>query len=144
MATVDRRGRPRSRVLHPLWSIDAAGALSGVVLTRPTPLKRGHLAHVPAVSCSYWHPGQDVAVAECAAAWMTDPAARHAAWDAVASAPAPVGYDPAPMWPGGPTDPDLGVLALAPWRVMVRRAPDFAAGIAARVWRAPAAAVVPA
>jgi hypothetical protein len=139
VATVDRRRRPRSRVLHPVWSLDEDGALSGLVLTRPTPLKRDHLAHAPAVSCSYWHPSQDVAVAECAAAWLDDAEGRRAAWAAVAAAPPPVGYDPASIFPGGPGDPGLGVLVLTPWRVMVRRAPDFAAGVPARVWRAAAA-----
>jgi hypothetical protein len=134
VATVDRRGRPRSRVLHPVWSLGAHSALTGLVLTRPTPLKRAHLAHAPAVSCSYWHPSQDVAVAECAAAWVVDAAGRRAAWAAVAEAPPPAGYDPAGIWPGGPDDPGLGVLALTPWRVMVRRASDFAAGVPARVW----------
>jgi hypothetical protein len=140
VATVDRRGRPRSRVLHPVWSLGADGVLSGVVATRPTPLKVAHVAHRPAASCSYWHPDQDVAVAECHVAWVPDAAGRRAAWETIAATPPPAGYDPTVMWPGGPDMEDFAVLALRPWRVMVRRAPDFTAGVPARVWSADAPA----
>jgi hypothetical protein len=139
VATVDRRGRPRSRVLHPVWRMQPDGTLAGLVATRPTPLKRAHLAHGRFVSCSYWHPEHDVAVAECAAAWL--PEAEHArVWDAIASAPAPVGYDPGHIWPDGPHGADFAALRLEPWRVTVRRAGDFATGVPARVWRKDAGA----
>jgi hypothetical protein len=71
MATVDRRNRPRSRIVHPVWEI-SEGTLHGLVGTRPTPLKRAHLAHAPHVSCTYWDPAHDVAVAECAARWLDE------------------------------------------------------------------------
>src|SRR5262245_61355308 len=41
-ATVDRHGRPRSRVLHPIWLWDGT-ELSGWIATVPTPIKRGDL-----------------------------------------------------------------------------------------------------
>jgi hypothetical protein len=46
MATVDRRNRPRSRVVHPVWEI-RDGALHGLVGTRPTPLKRARTRRAP-------------------------------------------------------------------------------------------------
>src|SRR3712207_1757306 len=61
LATVDRRGRPRSRVVHPVWE-QADDGLVGWVTTRPTPLKQAHLRRTPFVSCSYWDPAHDVAV----------------------------------------------------------------------------------
>ena len=65
-ASVDRQGRPRSRVLHPLWQWDGK-RLSGWIATGPTPTKRAHLAASPYLSLNYWEPGQDTCVAECRA-----------------------------------------------------------------------------
>ena len=53
VATVDRWGRPRSRVLHPIWEWDGT-SLVGWVGTGPTPLKRAHLEVSPHVSMNYW------------------------------------------------------------------------------------------
>jgi hypothetical protein len=61
--------------MHPYWERTENG-LTGWVVTRPTPLKRSSLRHSPFVSCSYWDPAHDVAVAECAAEWETDPDER--------------------------------------------------------------------
>src|SRR5262245_21815600 len=71
MATVDRRRRPRSRVVHPLWET-SADTVVGWLFTRPTPLKVAHLAHHPYASCSYWSPDHEVAVAECHAEFAED------------------------------------------------------------------------
>ena len=133
LATVDRHNRPRSRIVHPVWEV-RDGALHGLVATRPTPLKRAHLAHAPHVSCTYWDPAHDVAVAECAARWLDEPQ-RADAWARIASAPEPVGYDPATIWTG-PDSPDFAVLALDPWRVSAASAAALARGERAAVWRA--------
>ena len=45
-ATVDAQGRPRSRVLHPMWQWQG-GKLTGWIATGPTPVKRAHLAGEP-------------------------------------------------------------------------------------------------
>jgi pyridoxine/pyridoxamine 5'-phosphate oxidase len=45
VATVDRRNRPRSRIVHPLWE----GSI-GWVTTRRNMHKAKHLAHNPYVS----------------------------------------------------------------------------------------------
>jgi hypothetical protein len=134
LATVDRRNRPRSRIVHPVWEI-RDGALTGALATRPTPLKLAHLAHTPHVSCTYWDPVHDVAVAECAAHWLPE-AELEEAWERIAAAPAPVGYDPATIWPGGPASPDFAVIELQPWRVSATTAAALARGERGRVWRA--------
>ncbi|MAT83921.1 MAG: pyridoxamine 5-phosphate oxidase [Gammaproteobacteria bacterium] len=118
-ASVDRQGRPRSRVLHPLWQWDGK-RLSGWIATGPTPTKRAHLAASPYLSLNYWEPGQDTCVAECRAEWAFDEATRRQVWEAFKQAPAPVGYDPA-MIPGwdGPTSDTFAALHLTPWRLRV-------------------------
>ena len=74
-ATVDARGRPRSRILHPLWRWED-GALTGWIATGPTPLKRAHLAAHPYVSLTYWAPDHDTCTAECGAELVYDDATR--------------------------------------------------------------------
>src|SRR5262249_62354025 len=74
VATVGPTGRPRSRVLHPYWEM-TGGHVRGWAVTRPTPLKLAHLAYCPYVSCSYWNPSHDTAVADYAASWPTPPRA---------------------------------------------------------------------
>ena len=49
-ATVDTHGRPRSRVLHPIWDVVGDGRevdLVGWIATGPTPVKAAHLAVHP-------------------------------------------------------------------------------------------------
>jgi hypothetical protein len=121
-ATVDPSGRPRSRILHPLWEpADDDTTLTGWVATSPTPLKRAHLAHSPFVSVTYWSPGHDTCTAECHAELLVDDATRRRTWDAFTGAPPPVGYDPAivPAWRDGPTSPGFAVMRLTPWRLRV-------------------------
>jgi hypothetical protein len=133
LATVDRRGRPRSRLVHPIWERTEDG-LVGWLISRPTPLRRAHLAATPFVSCSYWDPQHDVAVAECAATWVGD---GHHAWEVFRAAPPPVGYDPATIWPEGPDDPGAAVIRLDPWRLKAADAATLAAGGPALTWRRP-------
>lgn len=132
VATVDRRNRPRSRVMHPVWFRED-DRLYALASARPTPLKLAHLEHSPYVSCSYWDPAHDVAVAECRAEWVAD---RHAAWARIAGVPAPVGFDPATIWPGGPDSPDCAFLRLTPWRLSVNSAARMMAGERPLTWRA--------
>ncbi|WP_020674286.1 hypothetical protein [Amycolatopsis nigrescens] len=118
LATVDRRRRPRARVVHPYWE-RRDGSLIGWVLTRPTPLKRAHLAGSPFASCSYWDPAHEVAVAECEAAFAGDELTRRRVWDLFANAPAPLGYDPKMLGAADPLDEAITVLELVPWRLHV-------------------------
>ena len=120
VATVDRDGRPRSRILHPYWEWDGTN-LIGWIATVPTPVKRAHVEAHPEVSVSYWTPSHDTCSAECAVQWHLDDDTRRAVWDKFATAPAPVGYDPLiiPMWSEGPTSDQFAVLRLAPHRLRV-------------------------
>ncbi|WP_370325714.1 pyridoxamine 5'-phosphate oxidase family protein [Euzebya sp.] len=122
VATVDPEGRPRTRVLHPIWEWDGE-SLVGWIGTGPTPLKRAHLAHVPHVSLSYWDPSHDVATAECRATWHHDDDTCRRVWDLFLRAPEPLGYDPSiiPAW-DDPTDAAFAVLRLDPWRLRVQPA----------------------
>jgi hypothetical protein len=132
MASVDAHGRPRSRVVHPVWTHDEHG-LRGVVGTRPTSLVRAHLVRAPFVSVSYWSPAHDVGVAECRARYVDDDAGREQAWQALQSAPEPAGYDPATIWPG-PLDDGFAAIVLEPWRLRWARAADLARGQRPVVW----------
>jgi hypothetical protein len=138
LATVDRRGRPRSRLVHPVWERRGDG-LVGWVGSRPTPLRRAHIERTPFVSCFYWDPAHDVAVAECEVVWIDDDAGRRDAWERLSAAPAPMGYDPAPIWPDGPEADGFVALRFDPWRVQAKSAAAMAAGEPYLVWtrRAP-------
>jgi hypothetical protein len=119
VATVDSHGRPRTRMLHPLWQFDGE-RLTGWVSTGPTPIKRSNLDHSPYVSCTYWDASHDVATADCRVTWHFDDETRATVWERFATAPAPVGYDPAivPGW-DSPTSDNYAVLELTPWHVRV-------------------------
>jgi hypothetical protein len=141
VATVGPDGRPRSRILHPYWDWDGA-AVSGIVATEPTDVKRAHLEHSPYASVTYWTPTHDTCTAECRAEWAFDDDTRVRAWEAFASAPEPVGYDPAmiPQWADGPTSPAFAVLRLSPWRLRVLPGTVMLGqGGALLVWRDPSA-----
>jgi hypothetical protein len=119
VATVDTRGRPRSRILHPIWQWDGEKML-GWIGTSPTPIKRAHLAANPFMSINYWSPGHDTCTADCHAALMFDAETRTQVWDLFVHGPAPVGYDPAivPAWKS-PTSDAFAVIRLEPWRLRV-------------------------
>lgn len=118
-ATVDSKGRPRSRVLHPIWQWDGS-SLTGWIATGPTATKRAHLQASPHLSCNYWSANQDTCVAECRASFAFDAQTRRMVWDLFANGPAPVGYDPAiiPGW-DGPDSDAFAALKLEPWRLRV-------------------------
>ncbi|WP_439378948.1 pyridoxamine 5'-phosphate oxidase [Amycolatopsis lexingtonensis] len=94
-----------------------AGWLAGRLFTRPTPLKLAHLAASPYVSCSYWDPQHEVAVAECRAEFADDEESRKELWDLFASTPPPLGYDPKILGGEDHRDPKITVLRLTPWRL---------------------------
>ena len=119
VATVDRTGQPRTRILHPIWSWDG-DTMTGWILTSPQSPKARDLEAHPSVSLTYWDPSQDTCTAECAVAWDDTPELRQAAWDRFLNGPEPVGYDPRiiPFWPS-PDVPEFGVLRLRPDRLRV-------------------------
>ena len=135
-ATVDAQGRPRSRVLHPIWEFEN-GALTGWIATSRTPLKAAHLSVSPHLSCNYWAPNQDTCVAECAASWVDDAAQRQRVWDLFVNGPEPVGYDPSiiPGWEDA-SSPGFNPLRLTPWRLRVMPGASLLDGsYAAQVWQ---------
>jgi general stress protein 26 len=135
LGTVDSSGRPRSRIVHPVWEELAGGGLTGWLTTRSATPKVRHIAATPYVSCSYWWEKQDVAVAECHAQAVTDPGERERVWAMVAAMPAPAGFDPAAIWPGGPCDPGFALVRMRPWLLRFARADALAAGGAPDVVR---------
>ncbi len=118
-ATVDTKGRPRSRILHSIWQWDGEN-LVGWIGTGPTPLKRAHLEANPYISLNYWSPSQDTCVAECRATWAFDDETRTKVWNLFLNTPMPLGYDPKiiPQWTS-PTCEAFAVLRLEPWRLRV-------------------------
>lgn len=118
-ATVDSQGRPRSRILHPIWQWDGR-ELVGWIATGPTPTKQAHLKASPHISLNYWHPSQDTCVAECRVTWAFDDETRRMVWELFANTPPPVGYNPTiiPGWTS-PTVEGFAALRLEPWRLRV-------------------------
>lgn len=135
VATVDRQGRPRSRVLHPIWEL-APGVLHGWVVTRPSPIKVAHLEATPFVSCSYSDRAHGVAIAECQASWVDDAGEVGRIWDLFLHAPPPLGYDFTHAYPDGLTDPECRLLRLDPWRILVNASARITSGKRAVVWSA--------
>ena len=119
VATVDSNGRPRSRVLHPIWQWDGE-KLIGWIATSPTPVKRAHLENSPYVSVNYWSANHDTCVAECHASWIFDDEGRKMVWNTFLNGPEPVGYDPSivPAW-NSPTVDAFAGIKLEPWRLRV-------------------------
>ena len=128
-ATVGDDGRPRSRILHPIWVWDGRRRSTGWIATSPTPLKRRHLAAHPFVSLTYWAPDHDTCTAECGAELIYDDEVRTEVWDRFVHAPEPVGYDPAiiPAWTS-PTADTFVAMRLSPWRLRVQPGEVMTAG----------------
>jgi len=127
MTTVDAMGRPRNRIVHPVWQFDGE-QLTGWLTTRRTPLKSAHLARNPHVSLAYIASNTDFASFDCAAEWVEDAEEKRACWEAFVNAAPPVRYDPATIWPEGPGAETFAVLRFTPYRVQVGRAEQIAKG----------------
>lgn len=130
VTTVDPKGRPRARILHPMWE-----GSTGWICTGRHSFKERHLARNPFVSLSYWDPQHQQVYAECTAEWEDDPGERQRVWDLFKNTPMPYGYDPIMFWPGGAASEDFGLLKLTPWRVEVSSINDMAAGKPPLVWK---------
>jgi hypothetical protein len=136
VTTVDPRGRPRSRILHPIWQV-LDGRPVGWVVTSKTPVKARHLATNPYVACSYWSPAQNVVYIDCVARWVEGAAAKQQVWDLFMTTPPPLGYDLSGFGPDGPRNPLFEPLRLDAWRVQVFRGEEFPYGnLVPRMWRA--------
>ena len=129
VATVDTQGRPRSRMLHPVWD----GA-TGWIATGRLSHKAKHLSTNPYVSLTYWDPKHEQTMIDCQAEWQDDLETRAWLWERLKTTPEPVGYDPALFWPSH-EDPGFGALKLTPWRLEVWSLAAMAQGKPAEVWR---------
>ena len=135
-ATVDRKGRPRSRILHPLWEgpHDGEGP-TGWILTGRNTLKAKHIASNPFVSMTYWDPNHKQVYADCKAEWIDDVGEKQRIWDLYKSTPPPLGYHPGLFFPGA-DNPDTGLMKLTPWRIELFSLQGLASGSGALVWYA--------
>ncbi len=135
VTTVDGAGRPRSRILHPIWEVVDDRPIVWVMTAR-TPVKTAHIAANPHVALSYWSPAQHTVIADCVASWVEDAATKRRVWDLFASTPPPLGYDPSGGGAlDGPDNPVFTPLRLDPWRVQVMRFAGWD-NHAWRTWRA--------
>jgi hypothetical protein len=116
VTTAGADGRPRSRLMHPVWWWDGPAPVA-LVTSRPTPLKVRHLAASPFVSCFYWDPSHDTVAIDGTAMWVPLEE-RPTAWASIAAEPPPVGFDPAMIWPDGPDSPDCAFLRLTAHRIV--------------------------
>ncbi|WP_280301588.1 pyridoxamine 5'-phosphate oxidase family protein [Nocardia neocaledoniensis] len=134
MTTVDAKGRPRSRVLIPVWESGTETPV-GWLGTYRTPVKAAHIAGNPHVTFSYWSPAQNTVAIDTVAGWTDDPAERAHVWELYRhGSPPGAGYDPGQFWKGH-DDPAFQVLRLTPWRIQVLRRRDLVSGVPARIWR---------
>ncbi|MFD0851068.1 pyridoxamine 5'-phosphate oxidase family protein [Actinomadura adrarensis] len=132
MTTVDAKGRPRARVLIPVWEMDGDRPL-GWLCTYKTPVKTAHLAGNPHTTFSYWSPKQNAVYVDTVADWVDDLDAKQHVWDLyLKGSPPGAGYNPGQFWKGS-DDPKFAVLRLRPWRVQVIRGMD----LATRIWQPP-------
>ena len=130
VATVDRQGRPRTRILHPIWE-----GSTGWIATGRRSLKEKHLAANPYVSLSYWDQEHQQVYADCKAEWLDGQAEKLRIWELYKTTPPPLGYDPQIIWQGGPSDPSYGLLKLTPWRVELYALQDLVSGAPPKVWK---------
>lgn len=111
VATVDERGRPRSRILHPIWE----GA-TGWIATGRSSYKSKQIDSNPFLSLAYvgdvFHP----VFIECRAEWVDSPYEKRRIWQWFAAEPPPLGYDLAGFF-DHVDHPGYGLLKLTPWRL---------------------------
>lgn len=128
-ATIDSQGRPRSRILHPIWEGN-----TGWIGTHRNSHKAKHLAHNPHMSLAYIMNAFKPVYVECVAEWDDSLAQKQRVWDLFKYGPPPVGYDPGPTF-GSPDDENFGVLKLTPWRIDIVTFPSPSMDEGTKVWR---------
>ena len=111
VATVDRKNRPRSRVMHVVWD----GSI-GWVISWPQSHKAKHLASNPAVSLAYIHNPLKPVYVDCTAAWIDDATEKRRIWELHKTTPPPLGFDPEPYY-GSIEHHYYGLLRFTPWRI---------------------------
>lgn len=110
-ATVDAEGRPRSRVIHPIWDGQAA-----YLTTDPKTAKVKQLKASPFISLAYIADPFKPVYVECRVIWQNDLPTRQLVWDLFKNIPEPMGGDLKNVW-GHVDNPGYTVLRLEPWRI---------------------------
>ena len=128
MTTNDRKGRPRTRIIHPIWL-----GSTGYVVSGRESLKAKHLAANPFVSVSYWSPTEGLVVADCNATWEESLDEKRRIWAAFKATEPPYGYDPE-MLGAKADDVGSGLLVLTPWRVELHSLAEVMQNKPATVW----------
>ena len=121
MATVGPDGRPRTRIVHPLWEVDAAWMTSFRLGPKADDIDRN-----PYVSLAYVSDPVKPAYAECVASWVDDRDQRIAIWERIAVIPEPLGYNAQTMF-GSYDVPNLTILRFEPWKIRLTVAGDISA-----------------
>jgi len=111
VATVDRKGRPRSRIMHPIWD----GHI-GRVISWPQSHKTKHLHVNPYVSLAYIQDSLKPVYVDAVAEWVDDVNEKHRIWELHKSTPAPLGFDLEPHY-GLINHLYYGLLRFTPWRI---------------------------
>ena len=102
VATVDAKGRPRSRILHPIWE-----GSTGWIATGRHSHKEKHLEKNPYVSLSYWDQQHQQIYIDAKAEWIDDAGREEAALGAVQEHAAAARLRPADDLAGRPRRPDV-------------------------------------
>jgi uncharacterized pyridoxamine 5'-phosphate oxidase family protein len=134
LTTVDEHGRPRARIMHPIWEVLGDRPV-GWMVTGRTPVKSRHLAGNPNVAVSYWSPAQQVVLAEGVASWVEDAAMKQHVWDLFMTTPPPRGYDLGGFGIDGVTSEIFTPLRLDPHSVHVFDGTGFPADFTPRTAR---------
>ena len=110
-ATVDRRNRPRLRLMHPIWE-----GSTGWVISWPQSHKARHLEHNPAVSLAYMPAPATPVYVDGSATWIDDRAEMQRVWELHRDTLPPLGFDPEPHY-GSIDHHYFGLLRIVPWRI---------------------------
>lgn len=129
VATVDARGNPSSRLLHPIWE----GPIAWIGTHRDS-AKGRHLARNPRVSLAFISDPVHPVYVDAIAAWADDPATKQHVWDLFLHTPEPVGYDPTSTFIA-PDHPNFGVLRIEPLRIVMA---TLGGDPWQQIWRKPA------
>lgn len=134
LTTVSPDGIPRSRIVHPVWTL-LDGCPVGWVVGYKTPLKIRHLEHSPHVALMYWSPDDHTVAIDALAVWQDDESSREMVWTLIKGTPPPMGWDPGAYIPAGWNDPAFTPLRLDPTRIQMLDGERFRNGdYTHRIW----------
>ena len=111
VATIDRKNRPRSRIMHPVWD-----GYIGWVISWPQSHKAKHLQGNPYVSLAYIDDRDKPVYVDARAEWIDEVEEKHRIWNLHKNTPPPLGFDPEPHY-GMIDHPYYGLLRFTPWRI---------------------------